>query len=266
MTPHIAPFAPRLRHLFATLICSIALFGCASTDQQIDSGLWHYKAGLSGEAIPRLVSGVESLEATRPSDPRLPQAYLALGDMAVRDKRPDLAETYYKRSLESVTKYHATNDRLVRNTAVEAGNFYLAQRRFREAEPLLMRATEISSKFTPATKLHVSDLDNLSLAVEGAGRLDEADALSDKALVVLATLPSSKENVATRGVVFYNRAYRCAKRGQYVMAESYYRRALADIASSAEPWRVKVVRTQFADFLRKQGRAAEANEVEPSHL
>lgn len=238
------------------------LFGCASTSQNIDSGLWHYNAGLYDEAIPRLLSGTESLNKSNPSDTRLPSAYLALAHMAANDKRFDIAEKYYKQAISVAEKYNSNDKRIIRNVSSSAGNYYLDNRQYSEAIPLLERAVAISkNNESIARKLYAIDLDNLGLANDAVGHHVETDILSQKALNVLSTLSSTPEILSIRGVVFYNIAYRNAERGNVTEAKQYYKRALSDILVSDESWRIKTVKTNYSEFLKKLGRNAEAEEV-----
>lgn len=239
------------------------LFGCASTDQNIDSGLWHYNAGLYNEAIPRLLSGTDSLYKSNPSDVRLPEAYLALAHMAANNKRFDIAEKYYIQAISVAEKFNSHDARIMRNVTTSAGNYYLENKQYSEAIPLLERALEFSkNNDSIARKLYAIDLDNLGLANEAVGHHVEAEALSQQALTVLSTLSSTPEIVSIRGVVLYNIAYRNAERGNVTEAEKYYKLALADISVSSESWRIKTVKTNYAEFLKKLGRNAEAEAIE----
>lgn len=240
----------------------LILFGCASTDQNINSGLWHYNAGLYNEAIPRLLSGTESLYKSNPSDSRLPAAYLALAHMGANDKRFDIAEKYYKQAIYVAEKYNSNDERIMRNVTSSAGNYYLDNKQYSKAFPLLERAVALSkNNDSIARKLYAIDLDNLGLANDAIGRHLEADALSQQALTVLSTLSTTPEIVSIRGVVFYNIAYRNAERGNVTEAEQYYKRALADISVSDESWRIKTIKNNYAEFLKKLGRTAESEAI-----
>ena len=238
-----------------------------STDQQVNYGLNHYRMGLYGQAIPALMSAASSLEKTDPPDPRLPQVLSALGNMAESDKRYDLARGYYGKGLKAAESLAPPNETLLRNALVDAGHFHLGQKSYTEALPLLERAAAISGKnprFRPV--LQAIDVDNLGLAYAGLGRHAEANALSQRALGVLEKA-SDTEALKTRGVIFYNLGYSYMEQGRNREAETYYRRALDTLAPPAgpsvgEPWRVKVVVTNYAALLRKLGRNAEAEKLE----
>ncbi|MFB2801351.1 tetratricopeptide repeat protein [Shewanella seohaensis] len=252
----------KIEAVILLLLPIFILFGCASADQNIDSGLWHYNAGLYDEAIPKLLSGTESLYKSNSSDARLPAAYLALANMAANDKRFDIAEKYYKKAISVAEKYNSGDARIMRNVTSSAGNYYLDNKQYSEAIPLLERALEISkNNDSIARKLYAIDLDNLGLANDAVGHHVEADTLSQQALTVLSNLSSTPEIVSIRGVVFYNIAYRSAERGNVTEAEKYYKLALADISVSSESWRIKTVKANYAEFLKKLGRNAEAEAI-----
>ena len=256
--------ATRMKRMLMTLLIPIVLAGCSTTDDQINSGLWHFNAGLHAQAIPRLLSGAESLQKSTPADPRLPSVLMALGNMAEEAKRADLAERYYQQAIQSVDEFHSKDDIQVRNALVQLGLFYSSVRRYSDAIPLLTRATHISAKTANINNRYAIDLDNLSLAVIGDGRQADAMMLNDEALQALKVLPQTAENIATRGVVHFNRAYALAEQGNNVAAEDYYLHAITDISSSSEAWRMKIVRESYAAFLRKMGRVEEANTIEPA--
>lgn len=166
----------RSRVLGVLLIAQGLLIGCMSSETKVDSGLWHFNAGLYAQAIPLLVDGVPALEQKEPLDPRIPTAYVALGDMAAADKKTEMADNFYKRAVQTTRAHHPSNHVLNRNSLVHAGNFFLTQSRFAEALPLLAEAAAISGQDNTMPRLlYAIDLDNLSLAYSGLHREVEAD-------------------------------------------------------------------------------------------
>jgi len=245
--------------VIGTLALVQALAGCASSGSQVDSGLWHHNAGLSNQAIPRLLSGVPALERSNPADPRLPTAYVALGDLASADRSFDAADGFYKKALQSARTYHPANATLNRNARVHGGNFLRAQGRNVEAIPLLTEAVAISEGDASMPRiLYAIDLDNLSVAYGSLPDDARAQQLSQRALDVLDGIEQTHAVKATRGVVLYNAAYRLAEKGQDAQAETYYRQSLAAVSAYGEKWRARVVRDAYATLLRKMGREAEA--------
>lgn len=83
------------------ILSGLLLGGCASTESNINSGLWHYDAGLYGEAIPRLLDATADFEKTNPTDERVSRSYLALGVMAESSKLYEKAETYLLKALKT---------------------------------------------------------------------------------------------------------------------------------------------------------------------
>jgi len=245
------------------LLACVAVTGCTTADTKLDSGLWHFNAGLYGEAIPRLLSAVPDVERSNPTDPRLPTAYVALGDMAAADKEDKRAEEYYNKALVLAKTRHPVDTRLNRNALVHAGNYLRGQKRPAEAMPLLLAATSISERVGSVPRLlYAIDLDNLSLAYADTKDYVKADEASRQALEIMSGLDQTSEIVAAKAVVLYNAATRLAELGRDAEAEAYYREALAHVADNGEQWRKNVVLSNYAQFLRKAGREAEAKALE----
>ena len=91
------------------LLAAALLGGCASTDQQVNYGLNHFRMGLYNQAIPPLRSAADTLERKSPPDPRLPEIFIALGEMAADTTRPDLAEGFYKKALKAADELSTPN-------------------------------------------------------------------------------------------------------------------------------------------------------------
>jgi len=252
-------------------LLSVALLaGClhADTDYQVNYGLNHYRMGLYNQAIPPLVTAAKSLEKTNPPDPRLPEVLLALGAMAAADQRVEMAEGFYLNAVKAADGLATPDENAQRNALVNGGNFYLAQRRPKDALPLLERAATISEQSARFRRtLHAIDLDNLGQAYSGQKRYSEGRALGLRALKVLDAAQAEPDAAKTRGVVHYNLAYGYMEEGLYAEAETNYRRALEILAPSGAPqvgetWRVEVVLTNYAILLRKVGRGNEAATLE----
>ncbi len=251
------------RPTLAAVLSFMALTACTSTTTKLDSGLWHYNAGLYGEAIPRLLSAVPDVERTNPSDPRLPTAYVALGDMAAADKENKKAEEFYSKALLVAKTKHPEDTTLNRNALVHAGNFLRAQGRAAEALPMLLSAASISERVTSIPRLlYAIDLDNLSLAYDDTKNSSEADEASGRALEIMSGLDQTNEVIAAKAVVLYNAALRLEARGSNAEAEEDYRQALMHVSANGEQWRKNVVLSNYALFIRKMGRDAEAKGLE----
>lgn len=255
----VVPIASRI-----LLACAALLLGaCASTGENVNSGLWHYKAGLYAQAAPRLIRAIPELEQSNPSDPRVLSGYLALGRMAAADAAYTPAMGYFEKALQLARARHAGDATLTRNALIETGNFLSVRKRFADAIPLLQEAVSISERdgSFPRT-LHAMDLDNLALAQAGVGNYALAMAASNASLKTLDGLSPTKDVQATRGVVLYNRAYAFAEQGQVAAADAAYKEALSLVRANAEAWRTRVVAANYAKFLRAQGRDTEARAIE----
>jgi len=242
---------------------ALVIAGCASTEESVGSGLWHYNAGLYPQAALRLIRSVPELERSSPADPRVLSGYLALGRMASADRAFEPASNYYKKAMQVARTHHSADTTLTRNALVETGLFFAGRDQFADAVPLLQEAVGISQRDTTVPRmLYAIDLDNLAMAQSGAKNFALASSNSNRSLQVLDGLSPTKEVQATRGVVLYNRAFALAEQGQVDAADSTYRESLALITANAEAWRRKVVVANYAKFLRTLGRESEAKAVE----
>src|SRR5258708_28522818 len=133
--------------LVASIALTIVLSGClyVSTERQINYGLNHYEMGLYDLAIPPLVTAAESLEKGSPPDARLVDVFLALGDMAVKKDRKDLATGFYARALRASETLKPTDNKRLRNVLVTSVMFYTYNGLPKDDLPLLQPAAAISS-------------------------------------------------------------------------------------------------------------------------
>lgn len=257
----------RLNH-FLCLLLMLILVGCATTNQNINSGLWHYNAGLWNQALPRLLSSVPELEKSNPKDPRLSNALIALGNMAMGYKEFGKAEDYFKRALKAAESQEPQNDNLMREALVHAGNFYLNQKRYSESEPFLKRAVIISEQNKSIPRIIFAiDSDNLGLAYTGQGKHADGNALSQNALKVLNDLVPSNDVKETRGIILYNLGYSYAEQKRFAEAETLYQQALGELSPAGKPaigeqLRINTILTNYAVLLKQQGRTEEAKALE----
>lgn len=254
----------RTAYVIANAILAFTLAACSSTATDLDAGLWHYKAGLYEQAIPRLVVSVPAIEAANPADPRVVGGYLALGQMATARKAPPgTSEGYYLKAQAAASKYHSDNATLSRNVASETGNFYIEQDQPAKALPFLLKAAEISERDQSTPRmLYAIDLDNISVAQSALKNDAVAVQYSQNALKQLANVPDSKELRATRGIVLFNLAVAYDEGGQPIQADESYRRSLELIEANGEAWRRRIVVTNYAKFLRAQRRELDAQAIE----
>lgn len=254
----------RTTSIVASVIVALALAACASSESKLDSGLWHYSAGLYGEAAPRLIKSVPALASAKPNDPRVVTGYLALARMAANaGATANVVEGYYEKAQDAARRHHAGDATLTRNVATEVGNFYLGRDQHAEALPFLLEAARISenNKSTPRLIFAV-DLDNVAVAQSALGNFALAAQYSDNALKELASVPDGKQARATHGIILFNRAVAYQRQGIAAPADEAYRRSLELINANSEKWRRRVVVTNYAQFLRAQRREMEAEELE----
>lgn len=235
----------------------------ASTEGQINYGLNHYKMGLYGHAIPPLMSAANSLEKTVPTDPRLVDVLIALGEMAQNDNRKDLANDFYTRALKAAESLKPQDTVRLRNSLVYLGTFYLNERPS-DAIPILTRAEEISRTFENQV-LHAIDLDNLALSYSHIKDHPRASTLSLQALAIINKITTRAFAIRTKGVILYNLGYSEMELGSFQEAETHFKESLLVLQSDAknvEMWRVKTVIKGYAKLLRRTGRTQEATEME----
>lgn len=251
-----------IRSLAAALLACAVLASCATARTQVDRGLWHYNSGLWGQAVPLLLEGVPALDAASPTDPRVPQGYVTLANLALQDKRPDSAAKFFDKALANARTHQSNAPHVRRSTFNVVGMHMMDTGRPAEALPLFVEAAQVS-EHTPtlSRRLFAIDLDNLALAQAALGD-DAAAAISNaRALAALDPLEQTPQIKGTRGVVVYNAAYRLAAQGKDSEAETLFRESIALISAGSEKWRLKVVAREYAKLLTKLGRAAEAAEL-----
>jgi tetratricopeptide (TPR) repeat protein len=252
--------------LIGSIALSIALSGCmyVSTDRQINYGLNHYEMGLYDLAIPPLVTAAESMEKSSPPDPRLVDVLLALGDMAVKKDRKDLAADFYMRALNAAETFKPIDNKRLRNALVNSGLFYTYNGRPKDAVPLLERAAAISRELGEPV-LYAIDVDNIGAAYQELHQYSQASQYSVKALAIIEPIKTGQYLVRTKGVILHNLAASYVKLNRYKEAEPLFKQSLAlleSVPNEVEPWRVRTVRKSYADLLRRTGRIKEANEME----
>ena len=252
-----------IRTLAIASTFSALLSGCHyfSTESQINYGLNHYRMGLYNQAIPPLLSAAKSLEDDSPTDPRLVDVLIALGMMAMAQKRDDLAVDFFPRALKAAETLQPPDDTRLRNALVHAGMYYSGHERAHEAVPLLERAAAISQKFDDQ-ELHAIDLDNLGNAHQTLKQYEKAVELQLKSLEVANSLSAPK--FPTRATILHNLGRSYMEQGKLKEAEPLLKEAL-DILSAGGPeveaWRVKTAKKSYAELLRRTGRSAEADRL-----
>lgn len=219
--------------------------------------------GLHSQAIPPLITAADSLEKVTPTDPRLVDVLIALGEMAQSDKRRDLADGFFTRALKAAESLKPQDLRLLRNSLVHLGSFYLFAHPS-DALPILARAEEISRTYDDQV-LHAIDLDNLGLAYRGTKNYSRSSVLSLQALAIINSVTAGKLITRTKGVILHNLGYTEMEFEHYKEAEAHFKESLLVLRSdpiNVESWRVKTVLSSYAELLRHTGRIQEAIEFE----
>ena len=243
----------------------VIVAGCVaiSTEDQINYGLNHYKMGLYNRAIPPLMSAAESMEGKDPPDPRLVDVLIALGVMAQGTGRRDLAADFYPRALKAAETLSPPDTVRVRNSLVHLGTFYI-EGRPSDAVALLERAEKLSRGIDEQV-IHAIDLDNLAQAHQALRQYPRAIALSMEALRVVEQHPQQRYATRTKGVILHSLAMSYSDAGDAKRAEALFKQSLSVLRSApneVEAWRLKTVTTDYAQLLRRTGRAQEADELE----
>lgn len=228
------------------LLSGLLIVGCASTESNINSGLWHYSAGLYGQAIPRLLESTPKFEKNHPADERVSRSYLALGVMAEDSKRYDKSEFYLLKALETAKTTQPFSNLILRNAESTLGHFYLNRERYSDALLHLETAETISKSSQSNPILNAIDLDNVAIALQGIGKLDESINYSEKALSVAEKNSTSEMYTLTKGIILYNlgKAYEDSKRQE--KAKHFYIQSIELLTivvekNTYEQWRLDTV-------------------------
>jgi tetratricopeptide (TPR) repeat protein len=254
-------------HKTSRYLAAVCIFaaGCVavSTEDQINYGLNHYNMGLYNRAIPPLMSAAESLEGKNPPDPRLVDVLVALGVMAQGTNRRDLAADFYPRALKAAEALKPPDAIRLRNSLVHLGTFYI-EGRPSDAVVLLERAEKLSRGIDDQV-IHAIDLDNLAQAHQALKQYPQAIALSTEALRIVEQNPQKQYATRTKGIVLHSLAMSYDESGDVKQADVLYKQSLSVLRSApneVEAWRLKTVTADYAQLLRRTGRAHEADELE----
>jgi tetratricopeptide (TPR) repeat protein len=140
---------------------------------------------------------------------------------------------------------------------------YLAEHRYKEAEPLIDRALRILEAFQPSKALELSDvLNDLAALNQQTGKRLEADALYKKSIALREGTVHGKDPILA--VLWQNRASLLSDLHEYEQADALYRQSLGAferLFGSDSP-RVADVLEQYAILLRKMHRKEEARQAD----
>jgi len=239
-----------------TILLSFFLFGCKTTEQKINYGLNHYEMGLFGYAAPSLLDSTPEFEKNNPNDPRVSRAYLALGTMENSNKMHERAEKYMLKALSSAENIKPTNIVILRNAKNTLGNFYISQKRFKEALPQLESAVEISKNKTGNYILRSVDLDNLALVMAELGKSKKATSYSNEALKLVEKGKQDRLYYRTKGIILYNKGKHHEKFNEFNKAQKCYKESISNLNKFVEnnqydAWRVDLVNKSINELMFK---------------
>lgn len=242
--------------ILVQIILMCVLISCKSTEGDMNYGLSHYKMGLYDHAIPRLLSATPDLEKSDPYDPRITQAYLALGTMARADKMYDRSEYYYLKALSTAEILKTHKNLHLRNAKNTLGNFYISQKRFDKALPLLIDAVALSQNMNSDRILRAIDLDNVALVQAELGKSKEAIKLSIQALDLIENSREHRLYNRTKGIILYNQGKNLEKFSLFDQALDCYEKSIESLKIHAtnkprENWRVELVEKRKSELIAK---------------
>lgn len=236
------------------MLTGLLLSGCASTESNINSGLWHYNAGLYGEAIPRLLDATADFEKTNPTDERVSRSYLALGVMAENSKLYEKAETYLFKALKTAKSTSPFSQSVLRDAEATLGHFYLNRERYSEALQPLKNAEIISKNNQIDPLLNAIDLDNIGVALHGLAKTAESIGYSERALAIVEKNSTNDRYVLTKGIILFNlgKAYETSadiQKARRFYTQSVELLTIAVEQNSYEKWRLDAVQNELNDLV-----------------
>lgn len=151
------------------------------------------------------------------------------------------AETHYKAALAETDKAELFPGRgFWCSTSMWLAKFYVAQRRYSEAEPLFQIALEICAEDRSPHSYLPHHLEEFAKLYEAQGKYEAAETLYRRALDICEELHGASSSFTARALD--DLAEFCRARGRYAETEELYRRSLAIVE--------EVVRSQAAQSTR----------------
>ena len=216
------------------------------------------------EAEPLFLEALAIQEkALAPDDPELAKTLNNLGILYSSRNELARAEPLFVRALALREKVLGELHPDVAASLNNLAFLRTQQERFDEAERLLKRGLAIREKVLPADHPDLAaNLEGLAVLTSARGRPVESLPLHERALAIWKkALGPDHPRI---GLVLSNLGEDCAKAGRPKEAELYFQQALAlrlRILGPDHP-DLALTRRKFTDFLRSQGRSAEAAALE----
>jgi len=165
--------------------------------------------------------------------------HMSLAQMYQDEGKFAEAEEHYKAAVAETEKTELWPGRgFFCSTSMWLANFYVAQHRYSEAEPLFQRALEIYEEDRGPNSYLPHHLQEFAKLHEAQGKYETAEALYRRALEVCEQLHSTNSLFAARALD--DLAAFCRARGRYAEAEGLYQRSLTiveeNVRSQVAPW------------------------------
>ena len=217
------------------------------------------------EAEPLYQRALAIFEKTK--GPDHPETATSLNNLAwlyYDQGRYEEAEPLQQRALAIKEKTLGPDHSSTATSLNNLAGIYYSQHRYAEAEPLLQRSLAISEKASGSDHPDTAtSLNNLALLYHVQGRYGEAEPLCRRALAIREKTLGS-DHPDTAGSLHSLAVLYDDNQARYEEAEPLYRRALAIYEKALgpdHPFTARSVRN-YALFLRKRSRAAEAEKLE----
>jgi tetratricopeptide (TPR) repeat protein len=201
-------------------------------------------------------------EAFGPEDPRAADDEYWLGESFFRDQKYYEAEAAYLSALATLERAHGPDDPRLAECLLRPGHLRYFVGRYAEAEAPTLRALNLREReHGPAHPLVAQALMQLAnLYHHGRGVRGDAEPLYRRAVKIIERTHAGEMYHAE---CVYRLALFLADSGRSDEAAPRYERALEllDSSADADDWNARWMRGGYADFLRAQGREAEAAEA-----
>jgi tetratricopeptide (TPR) repeat protein len=247
---------------YLILVCCLLPLGlgAASWEQGIKSAVAAHRKGDLKKAEEMLLKTMLQAEQFGEDDPRLAYTLDYLGTINMQANQPDKAEPMFLRSLKIFEKDKGQDSEPALASLGKLAESYDQRQLWTKSEPLYRRIVEANK--ADAAQRSV-DLNNLAVSIDAQDRQDEALKLYQEALAlreaslgsISADLPELLNNQAR---VYY-------MKGDFGAAEKLYLRSI-DIDLKAKSPLLADDYLRLAPLYRKQGREAEAKELEAKAL
>lgn len=228
--------------------------------QQSEQRLGSRRQGETDENTQVALRGVD-LPAT--SSQTLKPVFKLLGDTINTQNRYGMGESQYKRMIAADIDSLGPNHPSVANDLTGLAQLYMAQQKYSEAEPLLLRALGIYDQvYGKENALTISARESLATTEFQLGQIDKAAALFNDALNSAQTAlgPNSMETAR----ILNGLAYLYFHKGDLERSATFYKWAVASTeraVGTVDPLLAACL-NDYAQVLRRLGQNSEASAME----